>query len=105
MSEGTIYLNLMRYEDGGYQNAGQDTITNRDMEESQRARISTVKSQDKQTQVVLEWPQSEDTGRISERTAKLIIPESSIERKWTAICLPAAIMFTQREKSYLPQTM
>ena len=54
MSEGTIYLNLMRYEDGGYQNAGQDTITNRDMEESQRARISTVKSQDKQTQVVLE---------------------------------------------------
>ena len=51
------------------------------MEESQRARISTVKSQDKQTQVVLEWPQSEDTGRISERTAKLIIPESSIEMK------------------------
>lgn len=81
VSEGTIYLNLMRYEDGGYQNAGQDTITNRDMEESQRARISTVKSQDKQTQVVLEWPQSEDTGRISERTAKLIIPESSIEMK------------------------
>lgn len=81
VSEGTIYLNLMQYRDGRYQNTGQDTITNRDMEESQRARISTVKTQDKQTQVILEWPQSSETGRIAERTAKMIIPDASVEMK------------------------
>ncbi len=77
VEEGTITLNLMKLKDGGYVGAGTDTITNREMEESQAVRLGTVVDRVKQKQMQLLLAETDEQKRAAVRTSKLIVPESS----------------------------
>lgn len=77
VSDGTIYLNLMRYQDGAYESSGKDTITSQEAEESQRVYLDTVTTEKKQKQMRLVLADTEDVKSTVLRTSKLIIPEKS----------------------------
>lgn len=77
VSDGTIYLNLMRYRNGKYESSGKDTITNQEMEENQQVHLDTVTTEKKQEQMCLVLADTKEVKGAVMRTAKLIIPEKS----------------------------
>ena len=77
VQDGTITLNLMKLKDGSYVSAGTDTITNREMEESQTVRLGAVSDGVKQKQMQLLLAKTDEQKRVAVRTSKLIVPESS----------------------------
>lgn len=81
ISEGTIYMNLLKQSGKGWENAGQDTITNRDVQESRRVRLNTKTDSEKQTQMQLIWTDTADTVRTSLRNTKMIVIDHPITAK------------------------
>lgn len=81
ISEGTIYMNLLKRSSDGWENAGQDTITNRDVQESRRIRLNTKTDGDKQAQLQLVWSDTADEVRTSVRSTKMIVSDHPVSAK------------------------